>query len=245
MPPRELWLGYGENIEEYLATGLGHTQALRDVLHRTGFAAEQAGRILDFGCGAGRMVRWLHDLAGACEVWGTDVRASAVLWCQQHLSPPFHFATTTLHPHLPFADRSFGLVYAAWTSSGTGSGYAKAGTAQALTTVDVSASTTATLYPGSSGNVLIKISNPNPYPVRVTSVTGNGPITADADHAPSVDVDERCESAHDEAQDHQRNEHFLQRKSPAHCARSESEIVRTVSSRDATPDLSRTSTAMR
>lgn len=75
-----------------------------------------------------------------------------------------------------------GLVYAAWTSSGTGSGYAKAGTAQALTTVDVSASTTATLYPGSSGDVLIEISNPNPYPVRVTDVTGNGPITADSGH---------------------------------------------------------------
>ena len=75
-----------------------------------------------------------------------------------------------------------GLAYAAWTSSGSGSGYAKAGTAQQLTTVDVSASTTATLYPGSNGNVLIKVSNPNPYPVRVTSVTGNGAITADASH---------------------------------------------------------------
>ena len=46
-----------------------------------------------------------------------------------------------------------GLVYAAWTTNGSGSGYAKAGTAQALTTVDVSASTTASLYPGASGNV--------------------------------------------------------------------------------------------
>jgi hypothetical protein len=79
-----------------------------------------------------------------------------------------------------------GLVYAAWTSSGTGSGYAKAGTAQALTTVDVSASTTATLYPGSDGDVLIEISNPNPYPVRVTSVTGNGTITADGGHPACV-----------------------------------------------------------
>jgi hypothetical protein len=79
-----------------------------------------------------------------------------------------------------------GLVYAAWTSNGTGNGYAKAGTAQALTTVDVSASTTATLYPGTDGNVLIRIKNPNPYPVRVTDVTGNGTITADAGHASCV-----------------------------------------------------------
>jgi hypothetical protein len=76
-----------------------------------------------------------------------------------------------------------GLVYAAWTATGGGSGYAKASTAQALSTVDVSASTTASLYPGADGNVSIKITNPNPYPVQVTSVTGNGAITADAGHA--------------------------------------------------------------
>lgn len=77
-----------------------------------------------------------------------------------------------------------GLVYAAWTTNGTGSGYAKAGTAQALTTVDVSASTTATLYPGGpAGDVTIRISNPNTYPVTVTGVSGSGAITPDAGHA--------------------------------------------------------------
>lgn len=79
-----------------------------------------------------------------------------------------------------------GLVYAAWTTNGSGSGYAKAGTAQALSTVDVSASTAATLYPGADGDVLIKINNPNPYPVRVTDVVGNGTITADSGHATCV-----------------------------------------------------------
>lgn len=79
-----------------------------------------------------------------------------------------------------------GLVYAAWTTSGDGAGYAKAGSAQALTTVDVSASTSATLYPGATGDVLLKIANPNPYPVRITAVTGNGAITADAGHAGCV-----------------------------------------------------------
>jgi hypothetical protein len=76
-----------------------------------------------------------------------------------------------------------GFAYAAWTSSGTGSGYAKATSAQALSTVDVSASTTATLYPGANGDLLLKIHNPNPYPVQVTSVTGNGTITADNAHS--------------------------------------------------------------
>ncbi len=80
-----------------------------------------------------------------------------------------------------------GLVYAAWTTNGGGSGYAKAGTAQALTTVNVSASTAATLYPGGpAGDVLIKVSNPNPYPVTVTGVSLNGTnadIAADAGHS--------------------------------------------------------------
>jgi hypothetical protein len=79
-----------------------------------------------------------------------------------------------------------GLVYAAWTSNGSGSGYAKAGSAQALTTVDVSASTTATLYPGATGDVILKIDNPNPYAVRITDVNGNGAITADAGHPACV-----------------------------------------------------------
>ncbi|MGZ5343264.1 MAG: hypothetical protein ACXWF5_01100, partial [Actinomycetota bacterium] len=66
------------------------------------------------------------------------------------------------------------IAFAAWTASGTGSGYAKATNAQALTTVDVSATTAATLYPGATGNVKIEISNPNPYPVTVTDVVGSG-----------------------------------------------------------------------
>lgn len=72
------------------------------------------------------------------------------------------------------------IAYAAWTATGSGQGYAKAGTAQALTTVDVSASTAATLYPSGTGNVLLRINNPNPYPVQVTAVNGAGTITSDA-----------------------------------------------------------------
>jgi hypothetical protein len=73
------------------------------------------------------------------------------------------------------------LGYAAWTSAGNGSGVAKASTAQGLTTVAATASVG--LYPGATADLALKVSNPNPYPVTVTDVTGNGTITADASHS--------------------------------------------------------------
>jgi len=71
------------------------------------------------------------------------------------------------------------IAFAAWTATGSGAGYTQATTASALSTVDVSASTTAQLYPGGTSDVKIRISNPNPYPVLVTGVVGSGTITSD------------------------------------------------------------------
>jgi hypothetical protein len=74
-----------------------------------------------------------------------------------------------------------GTLLAAWNTSGSGNGYAKAGTASALTIGDASASTTADLYPGGTGAVKLKVTNPNSFPVRITSVTkqASGTITSD------------------------------------------------------------------
>jgi SAM-dependent methyltransferase len=112
IPPRDLWLGYGDSVEGFLACGEEHIRNMRTVIADAGARIESAGRILDFGCAAGRMIRWLHDLADSCEIWGTDICAHWIAWCKQYLCPPFHFATTTTSPHLPFEDRYFGLIYA-------------------------------------------------------------------------------------------------------------------------------------
>jgi len=70
------------------------------------------------------------------------------------------------------------VAFALWTAGGSGSGYTKAETAQLLTTVDVSASTTAQLHPGGTSDVILRISNPNNYAVTVTNINGNGAITS-------------------------------------------------------------------
>ena len=74
---------------------------------------------------------------------------------------------------------SAGIAVAAWNVTGSGTGYAKAGSASALTLGDASASTTADLFPGASGAVKVKVTNPNSFPVRITAVSGNGTITSD------------------------------------------------------------------
>lgn len=112
VPPRNLWLGYGETVEVYLSGGMHHVQTMERLLNASGTSFESSKRILELGCAAGRMIRWLHPLTETCEIWGTDINASSIIWCQQHLSPPFHFTTTTIFPHLPFEDQYFGLVYA-------------------------------------------------------------------------------------------------------------------------------------
>jgi hypothetical protein len=74
-----------------------------------------------------------------------------------------------------------GVIVAAWSTTGSGNGYAKAGTASALTIGDASAATVGDLYPGGSGAVKLKVTNPNPFAVRITTVakqTG-GVITSD------------------------------------------------------------------
>ena len=106
IPPQALWLGYN-----YPAHGKLHVDAMMKAVEASGLTLRSGDRILDLGCGAGRMIRHLEPLARDCEIWGTDISSEHIFWCREHLSPPFNFATTTKIPSLPFEDRSFALIY--------------------------------------------------------------------------------------------------------------------------------------
>lgn len=107
VPPRELWQGY----DDFDAGGAEHTRRMLEIVGDSGVELGSGDRVLDLGCGAGRMIRHLAPLADTSEIWGADISAEHIVWCARHLSPPFHFLTSTTVPHLPFEDRSFRLVY--------------------------------------------------------------------------------------------------------------------------------------
>ena len=111
VPPEELRLDYGKDVQAYLSSGMRHVTTMARIVEEHGSPLRDARRILDFGCHSGRMLRHLPQLAPDAELWGVDVSAPHICWCIENLSPAIHFATTTTLPHLPFEDRYFDLIY--------------------------------------------------------------------------------------------------------------------------------------
>ena len=106
----ELLLGYGDSENDYLSGGKRDCLAMTDILTTCGADVETWSRILEFGCGGGRMIRHLPELTPA-ELWGVDIDAGKIRWCMDHLAPRIHFATTTTVAHLPFEDRYFDMIF--------------------------------------------------------------------------------------------------------------------------------------
>jgi SAM-dependent methyltransferase len=71
---------------------------------------DEIGRILDWGCGCGRLLRFLVERVprpGA--IFGADVDADNVAWCRTNL-PSATTCTTRLLPPSPFASGQFDLI---------------------------------------------------------------------------------------------------------------------------------------
>ena len=102
-PPERIWSGYGPTIDEYLSSGKQAVTKSARGPSRFGLRVQSGrSRVRNGMRAAGRMMRWLEDVADKCEVWGTDISGEHILWCKQNMSPPFHFfiTTTNLAPAL-------------------------------------------------------------------------------------------------------------------------------------------------
>lgn len=68
-------------------------------------------KILDFGCGCGRVIRYLHAIYQSNQYFGTDIDPESITWCQESLSHIGNFSTNPAEPHLAFEDASFDLIF--------------------------------------------------------------------------------------------------------------------------------------
>jgi SAM-dependent methyltransferase len=80
-------------------------------------------RVLDFGCGAGRILRHFLDEAEHGQFWGCDIDAASIDWMQANLVPPLNVFQCGEHPPLALADGSLDLVWAASVFTHLGSSW--------------------------------------------------------------------------------------------------------------------------
>lgn len=69
-------------------------------------------RILDWGCGPGRVVRHLPEILGGkdCRFYGADYNNESIKWCSEHL-PGIDFVANSLEAHLPYDDCYLDVIY--------------------------------------------------------------------------------------------------------------------------------------
>jgi hypothetical protein len=70
------------------------------------------------------------------------------------------------------------IAYGYFTSSGSGSATASAGSLRPVSIEAIAGTPRTPLLPGGTGDVILTVDNPNSFDVTVVSVTGSGAITA-------------------------------------------------------------------
>jgi SAM-dependent methyltransferase len=76
-----------------------------------GYNFSRRGRLLDFGCGSARTLRFFSALSETTTFVGCDIDREALAWCAAHIDFA-HFVAVPARPLLPFADHSFDAIIA-------------------------------------------------------------------------------------------------------------------------------------
>jgi SAM-dependent methyltransferase len=111
-PPMELMylVAGAPSPEWFIEGGQKASASMGGVLARNGYNMAQFRRMLDFGCGCGRVLRQWQGLSGV-ERHGTDYNARLVEWCARNL-PFARVAVNGLNPPLAYPTEHFDFVYA-------------------------------------------------------------------------------------------------------------------------------------
>src|SRR5262245_10688741 len=93
----------------FLESGRQQAAVVEEAVARQGRTIAGLGRLLDFGCGCGRVTRHWARLDGP-EIHGSDYNRALVAWCEANLRFA-RFAVNGLQPPLAYEPGSFDLVY--------------------------------------------------------------------------------------------------------------------------------------
>ena len=110
-PPEALVfrIGGSESYEVYEHIGRTVAKNLTDTLSEFS-PLKRGSRILDFGCGCARVLRYFQPDFEKCKFYGSDIDQQAIAWCQEHITDATFVVNNHLPP-LPFEDQHFDFIY--------------------------------------------------------------------------------------------------------------------------------------
>ncbi len=111
LPPALLRYRVSELIpaDMFLSVGKGCAMHIETQVRAMGARLADAERVLDFGCGCGRTIRWLIEMYPLTRFYGADVDGKAIEWCARHLAGEFEHSNP--EPPLPYPSSFFDVVY--------------------------------------------------------------------------------------------------------------------------------------
>ncbi len=110
LPPDYLiYESFQLNYKKYYTESIGTAQWIANYLEK--HIDLHNKKILDWGCGPGRVIRHLPSVIGnGCEYYGTDYNEQSIEWCSKNL-PDIKFNKNSLEAKLPYADDFFDVIY--------------------------------------------------------------------------------------------------------------------------------------
>lgn len=113
IPPAEVRyriVNRDEPVQEFLDVGLRCKRSIEGALAAHGLAIRDFQRVLDFGCGCGRILRHFESLFESVEFTGTDIDEIGVRWCKENIDGVVCTVNDALPP-LDFPDQHFDFIY--------------------------------------------------------------------------------------------------------------------------------------
>lgn len=112
VPPEELiWRVTGtKSTEWFLESGRQSAHEVNGALGLLGSQFTDYPRMLEFGCGCGRILLWMEDVAQSVELIGTDIDEDAIAWARKNV-PYATFLNNQGLPPVDLPDGHLDLVF--------------------------------------------------------------------------------------------------------------------------------------
>lgn len=113
LPPLSMiYLVQGDHdVRSFIDGGRRGYETVTETFEKTFINLDHAPRVLDFGCGCGRVLRHWKERSDKHEIYGTDYNPDLVKWARRTV-PFAQIGTNELAPPTQYPDKFFDLIYA-------------------------------------------------------------------------------------------------------------------------------------